>query len=238
MKNANEWTRINQTIAKVPLRQGYRFALLRRRDIPEVVACLQAWFPEISVGSASCYLREDFFYDDVHLTGAPGKQVSEKDVLVVLIKKGDDLAGLFSCARDRNTQSLYARLGVVAPRHRGIGLSHAFPSLAEVIGRAIGMGMIYGMATLRVAHVQRAFERLGWQLIGITPGYDQEMVTPGVIKRVYEAVYAKVLVADAKLLRPSARNLTEKTRTFFRLLFPTKGLHRDPLNGFPLRSDA
>ena len=78
MKNANEWTRIHQKIARVPLRQGYRFALLQRRDIPEVVACLQAWFPEISVGSASCYLREDFFYDDVHLTGAPGSRYRRK----------------------------------------------------------------------------------------------------------------------------------------------------------------
>jgi hypothetical protein len=45
-----------------------------------------------------------------------------------------------------------------------------FPSLAEAIGRAIGMGMIYGMATLKVPHVQRSFEKLGWDLIGITPG--------------------------------------------------------------------
>jgi hypothetical protein len=52
------------------------------------------------------------------------------------------------------------------------------------------------------------------------------------------AAAREVLVADAKLLRPSVRNLTEKTRTFFRLLLPTKGLHRDPLNAFPLRSDA
>ena len=78
MKNANEWTRIQQKIARVPLRQGYRFALLQRHDIPEVVACLQAWFPEINVGSASCYLREDFFYDDVHLTGAPGGRYRRK----------------------------------------------------------------------------------------------------------------------------------------------------------------
>jgi hypothetical protein len=88
------------------------------------------------------------------------------------------------------------------------------------------MGMIYGLATLKVPHVQRVFETLGWQLIGITPGYDREMVAPGVVKRVYEAIYAKVLVADARLLRPSARNLTERTRAFFRLLFPRKRLQR------------
>ena len=215
------WTRIEKTIAKVQLTRGYRFELLQRQEIPAIVAHVKAWFPEISVGSASCYLREGFFRDDVYFASEP-----DKDVLVVLIKKGRELAGLFSCDRDRNTLALYARLGVIAPGHRGMGLSRAFPVLAEAIGRAIGMGMIYGMATLKVPHVQRAFETLGWQLIGITPGYDREMVAPGVVKRVYEAIYAKVLVAETGLLRPCARNLTEKTRAFFRLLFPRKRLQR------------
>ncbi|HEX9301707.1 MAG TPA: hypothetical protein VF959_05095 [Casimicrobiaceae bacterium] len=219
MKQEMDWTGIGKTIAKVPLARGYRFVLPQQREIPAIVAAVKAWFPEISVGSASCFLRENFFRDDVYFPGEP-----EKDVLVVLIKKGRELAGLFSCDRDRNTLSLYARLGVIAPRHRGMGLSRAFPLLAEAIGRTIGMGMIYGMATLKVPHVQRVFETLGWQLIGITPGYDREMVAPGVVKRVYEAVYAKVLVAETRLLLPCARNLTERTRAFFRLLFPRKRL--------------
>ena len=88
------------------------------------------------------------------------------------------------------------------------------------------MGMIYGMATLKVPHVQRSFETLGWELIGITPGYDREMVSPGVIKRVYEAVYAKVLVTERNLLPPRTRNLTTRTRAFFELLFPGRRLQR------------
>ena len=67
------------------------------------------------------------------------------------------------------------------------------------------MGLVYGMATLKAPHAQRAFERAGWQLIGITPGYDREMVAPGVVKRVYEAVYAKVLVARRRPVAPAAR---------------------------------
>ena len=221
LKNAADWTRIGRTIAKVPLASGYRFQLLQRQEIPTVIACVRAWFPEISVGGASCYLREDFFCDEVYFPGG-----LEKDVLVVLVKKGTELAGLFSCERDRHTLALYARLAVIAPHHRGMGLSDAFLALAERIGRSIRMEMIYGMATLKVPHVQRAFETRRWQLIGITPGYDQEMVAPGVVKRVYEAVYAKVLVADERLMRPYVRNLTEKTHAFFRLLFPRRRLKR------------
>ena len=184
------WQEVETTIANVALPRGYRLELLRRHEIPAWAAAVKAWFPKISVGGASCYLHEEFLQGDVHFAGE-----CDKDVLVVLIKKGSEPAGLFSCQRDCDALSLYARLGVIAPAHRGMRLSRVFPLLAEAIGRAIGMGMIYGMATLMVPHVQRAFETLGWQLIGIAPGYDREMIAPGVVKRVYEAVYAKVLVA-------------------------------------------
>lgn len=216
-----DWNEIETTIAKVSLTRGYRLELLQRHEIPALVASLKTWFPEISVGGASCYLREAFFRDDVYFAGE-----NEKDTLVVLIKKGSEPAGLFSCQRDRDALSLYARLGVIAPKHRGMRLSRAFPLLAEAIGRAINMGMVYGMATLKMPHVQRAFETLGWQLIGIAPGYDREMIAPGVVKRVYEAVYAKVLVAETSLLHPHARNLTGRTRAFFRLLFPNRRLQQ------------
>jgi hypothetical protein len=209
------WTAIEGRIAKIRRPRGYRFELLQRHEIPALVAAVKAWFPEISVGSASCYLSEDFYHRSVYFAGN-----AENDTLVVLIKKGVELAGLFSCERDPNTLSLYARLGVISPRHRGKHLGHVFPLLAEAIGRATEMGMVYAMATLKIPHVQRVFEKRGWQLIGITPGYDREMVSPGVVKRVYEAVYAKVLVAETALLFPELRNLTERTRAFFRLLFP------------------
>ena len=116
--------------------------------------------------------------------------------------------------------SVYAGIGVVTPRHRGANLAQAGIWFTETIGRRLGMGLAYGMATLKAPHAQRAFERAGWRLVGMTPGYDRELVAPGVVKRVYEAVYAKVLVADADLLRPQRRNMTPGTRAFFERVFP------------------
>lgn len=214
-----DWTAIGTAIASARLPRGYRFELLRRREIRGVIDALARWFPDIAVGSASCYLREAFFAEDVVFPDAP-----EKDVLVVLIRKQRELAGIFSCERDAESLALYARLGVVAPGHRGLGLAHAALVLAEAIGRQMKMGMVYAMATLKVPHVQRAFETLDWQLIGIAPGLDRELVAPGVVKRVYEAVYAKVLVAHSTLLRPRARNMTARTRAFFNALFPSERL--------------
>ncbi|EEA04583.1 conserved hypothetical protein [Burkholderia sp. H160] len=210
-----KWLDIDEMAAGVPLPKGYRFELLKRGDISEVVDSIREWFPDISVGSASVYLRGDFFGEKVSLVDE-----ADKDVLVVLLRAGHNLAGLFSCERDLDTLSLYGRLVVVAPKHRGVGLCHKCIMLAEFIGQRIGMGMIYGMATLKIPNVQLAFEALGWRLIGIAPGYDREMVAPGVVKRVYEAVYAKVLVAEGELLRPQKRNLTPGTTNIFRQLFP------------------
>ena len=196
MKNFPNWARIGRTIANVPLASGYRFELLQ----DHVIFCDSPCRDGVVSGDQRRQRKLLSARGLLSRSRVPAPGGAEKDVLVVLIKAGAELAGMFSCERDLNTLSLYAKLGVVAPRHRGVGLGHAIVSLAEAIGRDVGMEMIYGMATLKVPHVQRAFETLGWRLIGITPGFDREMVAPGVVKRVYEAVYAKVLVAENRTL--------------------------------------
>ena len=143
-----------------------------------------------------------------------------RDVIVHLLKQGDELAGVHTCEFDRDSLSVYAGIAVATPRHRGANLAQAGIWFSETIGRRLGMGLAYGMATLKAPHAQRAFERAGWRLVGMAPGYDRELVAPGVVKRVYEAVYAKVLVADADLLRPQRRNMTPGTRAFFERVFP------------------
>src|SRR4029077_19012762 len=125
MNTKADWYGIGRTVAAIRPAKGYRFELLRPADIFQVAVALRKWLPEIAVGSASCYLKEDFFRNEVYFPGAP-----DKDVLVALIRKDHELAGLLSVERDRDTMSLYARLGVIAPAHRGLRLSHAFPLLA------------------------------------------------------------------------------------------------------------
>lgn len=115
-----DWTNIDVLLATAPPPAGYRFALLTRPETGALIASIKAWFPDISVGGASCYTREDFYAQRVHFVGE-----SEKDVLVVQIKQGAELVGLFSCERDLDTLALYARLAVIAPAHRGAYLAHA-----------------------------------------------------------------------------------------------------------------
>jgi hypothetical protein len=222
---------IEQLAARMPLAEGYRLELLKRDEIGMLIGFIATWFPDISVGSASCFLRDDFYDKRVFFAGGP-----ERDVLVLLLKHGEEPAGMFSLEFDLDTLSVHARLGVAAQPHRGAGLTRVGMAFTEAIGHCMGMGLAYGMATLKAPHAQRAFERAGWQLIGITPGYDREMVAPGVVKRVYEAVYTKVLVADAGLLRPQRQNLTPRTQAFFESLFSADRF--DPASAIALQDAA
>jgi len=163
-------------LANVPLPPGYRFEQLKRSEISPLITSLTDWYPDITVGSASCYLREEFYTRAVSLAGEP-----EMDVMVILAKSDRELAAMYSCERDRDTLAPYARLAAVAPRHRGAHLGPTGLVLAEFVGRAMGMGIVYGLATLKHPYMQRVLEELGFQHIGITPGYDRDMVAPGVV---------------------------------------------------------
>jgi hypothetical protein len=54
-----------------------------------------------------------------------------------------------------------------------------------------------------------------------------------VIKRVFEAVYAKVLVSEEELLRPDPKNLSPKAKALFDLLFPPRKDRRTAATGGP-----
>ena len=201
-------------VARAPLAEGYRFELLRRADVDLLMASLRAWYPDIGVGAASCFLRSRFYADEVQFADGP-----QRDVHVLALRHGGELVGMFSWDVDRDTLSMYGRLGVVDPAHRGCRLAEAGLWLLETVAAVIGAGLLYGMATLKYPHVQRVFERAGWTLVGITPGYDREMVAPGVVKRVYEAVYMKVMASEGELLPVQEANMTPGTRALFQRLF-------------------
>jgi hypothetical protein len=209
---------IERLAKNAPLASGYRFDLLQRSEIYSLVEALEVWFPDISVGGASYYLDENFYARKVFFEDA-----LDQDNLVLVLKHREIIVGMFSCELDRATQSVYAGLGVASPDHRGANLAQAGMMFAESLCLYLGMGFIFGMATLKHPYAQRAFERAGWQLIGITPGYDRELIAPGVVKRVYEAVYAKVF-DDSCLQNPERRNLTPRTQALFDSVFGSESI--------------
>ena len=209
-----KWPSANALATLVSLPAGYRFAQLDRAHIAPLIAAIKAWYPDIAVGAASGYLREDFYHSRVCLDGE-----TEKDIWVASIMFHDELVGALSYEREVDSLGIYGRLIVVAPAHRGAKLSVHTMAGTESIGRAMGAQFLYGFATLKNPYVQRALEHAGYRLLGFFPGYDREEVAPGVVKRVYQAVYGKLLVPEDEVHWPDPRNMTPRARALYELLF-------------------
>lgn len=210
-----QWPTIKEISAMTPLPEGYRYELMRRTDIDPLIEAIREWFPSVSVGVASCYLTEQFYLDNVAIDDE-----TDRGIIVLLIKKGGELAGMGSWERESAAKTLYARLGVIAPEHRGAGMAVLAMELGEKMGRAMGAGFIYTLATMKMPQMQLALEHAGYQLIGFMPGYDREEVSPGVVRRVFEAGYAKRLAPAEEFLRPEDRNMTPSVKRLFDIIFP------------------
>jgi len=208
------WPSLAAIAGAVPLPPRYRFAQPRSGELPALVAQVARWHPDIRVGAGSCYLRPDFYRDKVVLEGGP-----DRDVLVLLVKQGERTAALWSVERDPDALSLYGKMMIVAPEDRRAGIALALVQGTEPLARASAAQYIYVHATLKVRYMQDALERAGYRLLGLLPGYDRELVEPGVVKRVFGALYGKVLVGEDGLQRPQPANLTPRARALWELLF-------------------
>ncbi len=211
------WLSVAEVSRIVPLPAGYRFERLKREEIPELIKRVQEWHPDISVGVASCYLKEDFYDQKVFLEGE-----RERDIGVLLVKREAEMVALWSFEREIEALTIFGKLLIVSPAHRGAKIAAHLMLGTEPFARAMNAEFMYVLATLKIPNMQVALEHAGYRLLGFTPGYDREMVAPGVVKRVFEAVYAKVLVAEDELLRPDPANLTSRTKALFDHLFPTE----------------
>ncbi len=209
-----KWPTTDELRILVPLPQGYQFERLERTHIAPLIAGIKVWFPEISVGANSGYLREDYYLNRVSFEGDV-----DRDIWVVPITFNGELVGVWSFEREVDSLAIYGRTIIIAPAHRGANLALLILKRTEFIGRSMGAAFMYAMATLRIPHAQRALESAGYRLLGFYPGYDREEVSPGVVKRVYQAVYAKLLVPTEDVLFPDPRNMTPRARALFTLLF-------------------
>lgn len=215
------WLTVEEMTRLSPLPPGYRYAALESADVPGLVDFLGQWFPGIAVGAGSCFRRSSFYRRHVQLADDPSSM--GRSFLVMLIRHGDELVGAFAAQCDLDTLSLYGRVGAIAGPHRNRGLTEAVLGLSEVLARGMGLEIVFGLATLHVPFMQQALESFGFRLAGITPGVDREMVEPGVVKRVFEALYVKVLVDEADMHLPDPANLTPGTLALFSALYGAPG---------------
>lgn len=210
-----KWPQISELTRIAPFPDGYTGRSLCRQDIPLLIESITQWYPDISVGGASCYLMPDFYENKVSLEGE-----EDKSIYVLMIWHSKELAGFFSLQWEALPQAIYGRIGIVSHAHRSAGLASTALQMLELIGCKVGAGFIYGMATLKIPHMQMALESLGYRLLGFAPGYDREINAKGEIKRVFEAYYAKTIVPDDELLIPDPAKMTPQARKLFETMFP------------------
>jgi GNAT superfamily N-acetyltransferase len=209
------WLPWSEALSLIKLPTDYSVRTMRSEHIAAFTAAVAQWYPDATYGVNSVFLREDFYRDRVCLDGAV-----DKDVIALTVWHGDELVGLWAGEREVDSLALWGRLVVIAPDHAGMGLARRTIEGMEEAGRRMGAAFIYAMVTLKHRYMQQVFEQGGYRLIGFFPGYDRELVAPGVVKRVYQAVYAKLLAPNNKVLRPDPKNMTPAARELYELLFP------------------
>jgi hypothetical protein len=209
------WSNVPEVLADTKPPTGYELARLRREDVPELVAALRLWYPNIVVGAESCHLDAEFYYEETMLADV----IEDRAVYPIVAKSGDSTVAMITFEKNNHARTITSRMGAIAPEHRGPGLALLGPMLLEKIGRAIGAELAYYFATLKTPHQQILAERQRYQLVGIVPAYDRDMVRAGEVRRVYEAIYARVLIGAELIELPGPDALTARTRALWATLF-------------------
>jgi hypothetical protein len=81
------WPTIEDLRRLVPLPAGYDYEQLKRADVPELIASIERWHPDVKVGVGSAYLRKAFYDEKVPLAGE-----AERDTFAVLFRHGGRIA--------------------------------------------------------------------------------------------------------------------------------------------------
>lgn len=138
------------------------------------------------------------------------------------ILHGDTMVGFLSVEREVDSLALFARAFALAPEHRGEKVYRHVSAGGEAVGRVMGAAFMYAFAPTDTPAMQLSLERAGYRLLGFLPGRDRAEVAPGVVKRVYQAAYAKLLVREQDVHWPDTGRMTHRTREIYGLLFPER----------------
>ena len=209
-----KWPTIDQIRSFTVLPSGYTWDYLKREEIDVAIIFFQTWFPSIRVGLGSPFVNQQFYEDNVVL-----ENDLERDMFAIVVRQNHEIVAIATWEKIDGADVIFGRVGAVAKHHRQTKLAVAAQDLGEKMGRFMGAGLIYGMATTRAPYMQQALEHAGYKAVGIMPGFDQEEAEPGIVRRVYEVIYAKQLAPHSNFLIPSVHNLTPTVARLYAEIF-------------------
>jgi len=146
----------------------------------------------------------------------------DRDVYCVVVKKDGVIVGVYSFEKQDDAKLVQGRLAATAPEHRGARLASSAMPILEGMARAVDADLILVTATLKHPLSQRLAEAYGYRLVGIIPGFDRDMIAPGVVKRVFEALYAKILAPKEHIQMPKPGGMTATTLALFAQIFSSE----------------
>jgi hypothetical protein len=210
-----KWPLPHEIAERIDLPAGFTVDFVDEDDLQQLPALLRDWYPDIVTGAEGRFLDAGYLREQVYLKhGDP-----QRPVYAFVFRGEDGIAAFFAGERDERARSISGRLGAVAPQHRGSGLGIAGLKSFAVLGELSGAALVWGGATLKHPLSQVAYERAGFQLVGIMPANDRDEVAPGRVKYVYEAIYARVCVDPDELEIPSREAMTPRTQALWDFLF-------------------
>lgn len=211
------WRSLEEMLSGIETPEGCSAEQLAREDLPRLTALLESWYPDIRVGTESRHLEPSFYEREFFLRGGS----PERSLYGILVRDraSGDIIGLLTMERNVRGLQLSAALGVLEPSRRGLGIGFLGTAALEVVGRNIGAEVVLYYSTLKTARAQRNAENQGFKLVGLVPAFDVDAIAPGKVKRVYEALYSKVLVEAERIHLPEWEALTPSTRALYTHLF-------------------
>jgi GNAT superfamily N-acetyltransferase len=211
------WPDVALLGSRMSLPSGFRLRQLGRSDIPRLISALPTWFPELVGSSREGLLDASVYEEFVALAGEDVRVDHRPGYAFVIESDAEPVA--FGYGEYRAPQSLLrAEIAAVAPRFRGLGLMTVIVPLFVPLGRSIGADMIIAWGTLRHRLAQRTAERSGYRLVGVVPGSDRVQLAPGVMKHVFEAVYAISLVPDEQTFGPPFTSMSPRIASVARFI--------------------
>ncbi|WP_437619021.1 GNAT family N-acetyltransferase [Sorangium sp. So ce1151] len=188
-----EWPEFHLLAGQLALPPGVVVRRLASADLPVLMDRLPAWHPDTAHGPQRRLLSPAFYAARVALAGED-MRVERRPAHAWVVERDGALAGLSFVSCDLARSTLFPELIVIDPRRRAAGLARVLLHTDILAARAIGVETITAFTPLRDPHGQRLCEGAGFRLVGILPAAKRQVVSPGVVKYGFEAVYSISLV--------------------------------------------